>query len=914
VLKKINETLNIALYPFKDLQFFHRDLIVEINSADGGRDKKLKELSKQVRNSLIHQYSIRNADEIELMIKKYYSFLYEDRESILGKERDCSIVVYKHYLETLSKFSKSLISHRDGKIVYKHWKNHNDDDFLGPYSELEKVHVFYNLNKVISIDLLTSIYFVDNDINDMDQLENFYSMINLADMQLDDVLVKGVSENHIHANASFNFNMSWEVIMNERLKDDNYKMDFNGFVHKDFEEEPMVYFKMATILRILLASFIYEQQGCEENKTFGKWIQNKFQGEKIIEEFFENIAENRKLSRYGKGYMNDVLDEFKKVLGLDCGDRKDDLIFHIFPEYAHIKTYGENIFLLKSLKYMKNMIHENSYNNNEDKLFCEYFFHYIRIKNETYQQLVQGDNIKGLTFFQEYFERATSSVKKVHRDKKEYYKLMYRTLFQNEYLKRVELRFSIQENEDSFRKNIKNLLKAYLEVLQEDYNINSKKNVDFPRVGFVFHLIKEAENSPIEKCWYQYEEEKEGTYRAISFKKLQNKYMNQINILTKFRNEIPYMSHFLLGIDAASLENNTPVEVFAPVYEMARDSKYDPISLKDKNGRLIKNKSLAFTFHAGEDFRHLISGLRRIDEVIEYCKFHSGDRIGHATALGVNVEHWASENPVVLLPRGEYLDNLLWMWGIYTGIHNVNPRINIILEQEIYKISKEIFENNTGISTPMLHEVYQKRFKEFTRKKDYIEECEDKVDENKDKYPLFCVNAKEHYRIIWDADKLLHSYNCTCYKKKMEEPIYVKVRDVDVEIMKEIQNWIMIQLANKGIIVEVNPTSNAIIGEIRNMFDNHAFAINKIENKERSNVMFSINSDDPMVFNTNISNEYAYLYYGLLYRGVCKEAALEWIEKRRVCGMETSFINNKLSNREYYEYLKGALGELGFDK
>ncbi|WBW96310.1 hypothetical protein [Oceanirhabdus sp. W0125-5] len=913
MLRKIDETLNIALYPFKNLNFFQRDLIIDVNKAKN--EKKIKiinELYKQVRNSLIHQYSIRNADEVELMIKKYYDFLFEDEKSESEKYHS-ETAVYRHYFKILSDFSKSLISHRDGKIVYKHWKNHIDDKFLGPYSELEKVHVFYNLNKVISIDILASIYFVNNELNDMDQLENFYSMVNLADMQLDDVLVKGVAENHIHANASFNFNMSWEVIVNEKLKEEKYNMLFNGFVNKDFEEEPIVYFKMATILRILLAAFIYDFERIKKDITFGNWIQNKFQGEKILEEFFENLAENRKLSKYGKGYMDDVLDSLKKVLGIDCGDRKDDLIFHIFTQLDHIKTYGENIFLIKALKYMKNRIIDNNYETKEDILFCEYFFQYIRIKNETYQQLVQGDNIKGLTFFQEYFKRSTSTVKNVQRDEKEYYKLMLRTLFQNEYLKRVELRFSIPENEDEFRRSLKNLLKAYLEVLEGDYYVNEDKDKDFPRVGVVFHLIKERDKEPIDKCWYLFNEEKEGTHKKISFKGLQNKYMNQINLLTKLRNEEPYLSHFLLGIDAASLENNTPVQVFAPVYDMARDSKNDPISLKDKNGRLIKNKSLAFTFHAGEDFRHLISGLRRIDEVIEYCKFHSGDRIGHATALGVNVEHWASQNPVVILPRGEYLDNLLWMWGIYTGIQNVNPRINIILEQEIYKISKDIFKNNTGINAPMLQEVYQERFKEFTLNENYRVSIDGREDEDKYRYPLFCINAEDNQRIIWDADKLLHAYNCRCYKKKMEEPIYVKVSDIDVEIMKEIQNWIMIQLANKGIVVEVNPTSNAIIGEIRNMFDNHAFVINKVGQKENSNVMFNINSDDPMVFNTNISNEYAYLYYGLLYRGVCKEAALEWIEKRRVCGMETSFINNKLSNREYYEYLKGALGELGID-
>ncbi|CAH1057575.1 hypothetical protein PAECIP111894_03733 [Paenibacillus pseudetheri] len=92
---------------------------------------------------------------------------------------------------------------------------------------------------------------------------------------------------------------------------------------------------------------------------------------------------------------------------------------------------------------------------------------------------------------------------------------------------------------------------------------------------------------------------------------------------------IPYLSHFIVGLDAASLENNTPVQVFAPVYGAARNSDDDKMVKIDRDGNKVRHQSMFFTFHAGEDFRHLNSGLRRIDEVIDYCKFHSGDRIGH---------------------------------------------------------------------------------------------------------------------------------------------------------------------------------------------------------------------------------------------------------------------------------------------
>lgn len=32
-------------------------------------------------------------------------------------------------------------------------------------------------------------------------------------------------------------------------------------------------------------------------------------------------------------------------------------------------------------------------------------------------------------------------------------------------------------------------------------------------------------------------------------------------------------------------------------------------------------QSLGFTFHPGEDFRHILSGLRRVDEAVEHLIF-----------------------------------------------------------------------------------------------------------------------------------------------------------------------------------------------------------------------------------------------------------------------------------------------------
>lgn len=55
----------------------------------------------------------------------------------------------------------------------------------------------------------------------------------------------------------------------------------------------------------------------------------------------------------------------------------------------------------------------------------------------------------------------------------------------------------------------------------------------------------------------------------------------------------------------------------------------------------------------------------------------------------------------------------------------------------------------------------------------------------------------------------------------------------------------------------------------------------------------TVNSDDPAVFNTNVENELAYIYYAAEAQGEAKSDVLEWVDKIRQYGMDASFIQNE---------------------
>ena len=42
------------------------------------------------------------------------------------------------------------------------------------------------------------------------------------------------------------------------------------------------------------------------------------------------------------------------------------------------------------------------------------------------------------------------------------------------------------------------------------------------------------------------------------------------------------------------------------------------------------------SYHAGEDFHHILSGIRAMFDAIELLDLCEGDRIGHGTAMGIS--------------------------------------------------------------------------------------------------------------------------------------------------------------------------------------------------------------------------------------------------------------------------------------
>ena len=337
--------------------------------------------------------------------------------------------------------------------------------------------------------------------------------------------------------------------------------------------------------------------------------------------------------------------------------------------------------------------------------------------------------------------------------------------------------------------------------------------------------------------------------------------------------------------------------VFVKAYEAARDSRIETVGYGENS-----RQSLRFTFHAGEDFRHILSGLRRVDEAITFLKFHAGDRIGHGTALGISPEQWCRYNPFVVLPRREALDNYIWAYYVLSrDTVECSSTLLAYLERRVYELAKGIYGKAQNISLQVFIEGYLKMFHTENVGYDKCVQAEDIG---------FCKAVREGTcnEILWNGEKIALSRHCKKFLMEMECPIHYEVTKQDMQITELLQRVLRQKLSREGIVVEVNPSSNVAIGEVDKITENQIYKLNLPRGED--NVMVCINSDDPTVFHTNVSNELAFIYYGILHKGVSRENALEWIDRIRECGMKASFLQGEDTDQQVYDKLEQLLERL----
>jgi hypothetical protein len=382
---------------------------------------------------------------------------------------------------------------------------------------------------------------------------------------------------------------------------------------------------------------------------------------------------------------------------------------------------------------------------------------------------------------------------------------------------------------------------------------------------------------------------------------------------------------FIVGIDAANLELTTPPEVFAPAFRFLREY---PIKLNrlfttretyegyKEVADLVENRRLGMTYHVGEDFRHILSGLRAIHEVIEFLKPVPGDRLGHAIALALDPEVWAFQvGYQAVLPRQEWLDTLVWVHHLLGAGHDLIGQLS--LEDEIQLHSRGIyFDSELAKRDPdRVEQDWQPATLYDSWRLRQIDPYSLETSHLKDNKFRICSRGHSTEQNRWadiqtavlnEVDKSIgteaayHLVKLYWYSRRVcdmgSRIITIDMaekKDLWLKVCKEVQEQLQQIVLKKQLVIEVNPSSNRIIGPMARIADHPVFrlTLDKQDRLSRKGRV-TINTDNPGVFATSLTHEFYLLGEILVNRGVPEAEVVEWLDWLRKNGKNYSFLRS----------------------
>lgn len=374
----------------------------------------------------------------------------------------------------------------------------------------------------------------------------------------------------------------------------------------------------------------------------------------------------------------------------------------------------------------------------------------------------------------------------------------------------------------------------------------SNRRPDIPlRVGLIHHTIKaqgrkgEEARAEFEALWY-------------------------------FLVGTPEVRPFIIGVDAAANELACPPRTFSGAYTWLR-SQLDcgPPGLDDPPIRL------GFTFHAGEDFRDLLTGLRHIDEAAHLLSMRPGDRIGHGLALSWPVEDFYISRTQSFPTVADHALDLCWAIAL---LH----RHDGYGEQE-----RDARERLVGLLTEYGSEV--DGLQRFVALWDL---------DGPHEWASTRARGLDHLQQDQEPPRALREdewlHHLGIPKKDWDRLAPRPLRPLEWQrIVKACQQLLRRRILKSGLIIEVNPSSNRIVGGYSTVERLPYTNISKPGNcaaSEVGNIPIVIGTDDAGIFHTSLQREYELVGRAAIAQGYSLPDVQAWLEGIRVAGLKACFL------------------------
>ncbi|MCP4352780.1 MAG: hypothetical protein GY795_45585 [Desulfobacterales bacterium] len=394
----------------------------------------------------------------------------------------------------------------------------------------------------------------------------------------------------------------------------------------------------------------------------------------------------------------------------------------------------------------------------------------------------------------------------------------------------LEGRFSPKETPIKNYKLLRNIIRGFKRYQAGNFADDETVCKKQMRLKLIAHFIKEKEKKTFYMCRHYH---------------LRNKNSKRARALLTLLREKPEFREYVVGIDAAANELHAPPEVYAPVFRTFE-----------------RNGFTNFTFHAGEDYIHLISGIRAVYEAAIFLELNEKNRIGHATALGIPPELWMKKSDrKIVIEKGEWLDNLVFAYMILSEQIEFIQLLNKIRD-EIYLRYREIYCDSYGIDIYLLIQAWKMRNLDPLIAFDSTKEKYSSLD-RKEWKEWDRIKAKEKENP--QAYKIFERYHSESVAGNSKELISVDTGFTDISAISFLQRKTIELLNEKGVAVESMPTSNVRISFYDDYSTHHIFRwLNIGRNSDLPKPLICLCSDDPGIFATNLRNEFSHIYQTLI--------------------------------------------------
>lgn len=637
--------------------------------------------------------------------------------------------------------------------------------------------------------------------------------------------------------------------------------------------------------------------------------------------------------RDASGLIQDNIDSFKE------DDNSSNLDYTICKSFLHRnETDGTNELLSGERWFLYSVFREiyyqestDNYNVKSTKLwpYFNWFYLYLVIKAELRKELVQANKTVGFTNFLLYQNRKEDFIDQTPYEAA-YLKMAVRDTIYNQHIVSLEARIAPKNDPCGLSDAIRKYDTYITDGMTDENEIQQLKEKYF----YVIHFVKEPENWIRRKLLssahelnqltrqMRYENERRiqqerniAQYRQYAKR---NEVKTQALAIASLRESGAPEAARLKGIDAASPEIWCRPEVFAQAFRFLRNH-----TLSDEEQRYVSIQCprLKVTYHAGEDFLDIIDGLRAIDEAILFLNMHCGDRLGHALALGVDIDDWyQGKSNRVLINKLGYLDNITWLYAKIRKYHIEScVAATAYIEKRFEEYFHEVYgqhinpekinrlglgENNFIFDINVYYDAWKLRG-DYPA---YYQSGSFQLPDALDKWEKYAVNKEypSDYKTRYNSSAAFLNYMYHYdpqVKRTGDQMIEVKVIPAIRDAVKKVAANMQRDISSLGICIETNPSSNFLIGTFRR-YDKHPIArwynLGLTDNPEDlqqcPQMQVSINTDDQGVFYTYIENEYAYLslamekcvdsYGQKLYN---RARIMQWLDNIRQMGIDQSF-------------------------